>query len=204
MKDGPKGRFPWLWMPLGRACWEPVEDRKKSSVPACEVGCSTPRRPVSRRADPAHPPSPEAMAGHGKPASHPDSRRRGRDSVHLDHFRRKQQVRRATRERKPRGDPVPVCGLGGSRTPHASTHRADIAAPFCLITMPTHRPTDPAELRAWRLHKLRNHAPSAAPRDAAMLLKLQHRRFLNSPTRCPRFLLNIRLDVYETGIYCIA
>ena len=32
---------------LERACGEPVEDRKRSSFPACEAGCSTPRRPQS-------------------------------------------------------------------------------------------------------------------------------------------------------------
>jgi len=30
---------------LERACGEPAEDRKRSSVPACEAGCSTPRSP---------------------------------------------------------------------------------------------------------------------------------------------------------------
>jgi hypothetical protein len=32
----------------GKSLWGAVEDRQKSSFPACEAGCSTPRRPSGR------------------------------------------------------------------------------------------------------------------------------------------------------------
>ncbi len=46
--------------------------------------------------------------------------------------------------------------------------------PFLFDCHSHHHPEDPAKLRAWRLHRLRNHAPSCAPRRRPQAAIVSH------------------------------